>query len=238
MRAFLRNYPYGGVLIDLGLILLTYVFHASGAFAFVLQAIAAAPISAIGITALLQTAAFGASALLLFVYRPPGHEVTRAATAQSVTYAILMLPVIFGPQWTHIPRESLVTEEIGAAGGKFGEFVLFLSLMGVYAAQIALWINIASNDAALRRHASAAYLRPLCVPVIGVFLMLAEMLVITSVATVPSEPGIDWFRVLILTFSYLPTRLFLVFRPPFRWLEMLSALTAFSYLLVRLDLLW
>lgn len=237
MREFLRNYPCGGVLIDIGLIALTYALGVSGAFDFVLQAVAASPVSAIGLTALLQTLAFGASALLLFVYRSEGQKIAGASAAQTVTYAILMLPVIFGPQWTHIPREALVTKEIQASAGTIGEVVLFLSVMGVYAAQIALWINIASNDDRLRTHASAAWLRPLCVPVIGAFLMAAEMLVITAVAVAPSEPGVDWWRLLILAFSYLPTRLFLVFRPPFRWFEMFSALAAFVYLLVRLDLL-
>ncbi|MCB1166130.1 MAG: hypothetical protein KDK33_08255, partial [Leptospiraceae bacterium] len=78
---------------------------------------------------------------------------------------------------------------------------------------------------------------PLCIPAIALFLLFAESLILAAINHAPPWKGVAWWPLGLLTLSYLPTRLVLVFRPPFSWLSFGTALTAFGMLLHRLDLL-
>ena len=236
MGTRIRHLWDSGLFLDLFLIGLLILFRWPTFGSTVSAWMAASPVMAIFVAAVLQILAFAASALLLFAYYNEENAPPSAGGAQSVLYAILLLPVIFGPQWLHLPNDFLIGEEMQRNSG-LARSILGIALLGVYAAQITLWIQIASNDERIRSHYSSMYLAPICVPMIGIFLLFAESLIVTSMQHAPASPGIAWWPLGLITLSYLPTRLVLVFRPPFSWLSFGTALTAFGMLLHRLDLL-
>ena len=232
MNNFKESFFRPGFLIDLILILLVYLFARLG-LESAMSVIRESPAIFIGIGALLQFMAFAASALLLFPFKSDAAE--SAPKGQTILYAILLLPVIFGPQWLHIPADALLTESLKKSSWLAGS-ILGISIMTVYALQITFWIQIASREDQIKEHKSSHQLRRICAPAIATFLFFAELMILTGMQIMPENSG-TWSHLALLIFSYLPTRLFLVFRPPFAWLELLSAMAAFAYLVLRLGLL-
>lgn len=212
MERIWQNTP--GILIDFLLILTAFLLREP------LREFSTGYLSAATVIALLlQIAAFAGSSALLFGSAAASDGPTRTHPLQLAVFGACLLVAVFGPQWMHVPGEALKhmgTDGVPLAG------VFFL---GIYAAQIAIWVQFGSNPEWFEGF-SPLQLRLLCLPPIGLFLLLTETILLSSLHLHPDLRQ-AWWVLPLLVGTYLPIRLFLVFRPPFAWLEFASALFAF-----------